>query len=817
VLPLRPDPCPPKTRDDLEWNRILQALGQRCVSSLGRKLAEGLGFAETRADARRWMDESRDAWRAFEAGQPVPVSDVPGAHEAIQRARVGALLIPAELRCIGRMLDAARSLRRFLSTRSSELRTLYDACSTDPSLDAVADEVLACFEEDGSLADRASPQLESLRESWRGMRRRMLTRMEDLMQRHEAVLQDRFVTEREGRWVLPIRADAHERVPGIVHATSGSGSTLFVEPRAVVPMGNRLKVLEAEIKREEDAICGHLTELIGDVFSSVDAARRALALADVRAATARLAHDLELTFPDLTDEPRLDLKSARHPLLMLDLMEKNEIGGTGRVVPSDIRVEASRALIVSGPNAGGKTIALKTLGLAALMARSGMPAPCAEGSSVGLFDVVLTDVGDDQNLHKNLSTFSAHVSNVATILQETERGALVLLDELAGGTDPREGEALAAGVIHSLCSRGGAVAVTTHYEGLKALALADGRFENASVGLDIGTMTPTFVLAAGVPGRSSALAVARRFGMPASVVEHAERFLSREDLNFEEVLRKLHDERAALTLAHESALARERDVERLRESLEAELATARARERRYLSEEASRVMDRLRDAREELRQAREKLKSKKADAPALRDVERAVDRVAEDLAVGGDLERYTLPQAAVDREPIQPRDLRRGVRVWVPRLRAEADVIEVLSDGAVRVAAGPLKLTVTASELRSALREPEPRKTDVRAPRNGTRVPDTVATPSPPAPIQVRSNTCDLRGLRVDDGISMATSFLDRALHEGHDVVFLLHGQGTGALRDAIREELQRTPYVTRFRGEESERGGDGVTVVWLS
>jgi DNA mismatch repair protein MutS2 len=768
------------------------------------------------------MAESEEAHRTLEAGEPLPVFELPGVREATDRARIGAVLAAHELLALGHMLEAARSLRRFLTTRKGELGALHQACSTDPTLDAVADDVLGCFEADGTLADGASPQLRELRGAWHATRQRMLARMEDLMQKHEAVLQDRFVTEREGRWVLPVRADAHERVPGIVHATSGTGATLFVEPRAVVPLGNRLKVLEAEVKREEEAVYARLTVRIADVFPSVEAACRALALADVRAAIARLAHDLDLRFPELIHEPRLDLRRARHPLLALDAFDADrsrpEGSRAGPVVPSDMCVEAGRAMVISGPNAGGKTVALKTMGLAALLARSGLPIPCDDDSKVGLFDVVLTDVGDDQSLQKNLSTFSAHVRNLASILDETSRGALVLLDELAGGTDPREGEALAAGVLHSLCSRGGAVAVTTHYEGLKALALADPRFSNSSVGLDLATMSPTFELASGVPGRSSALAVAKRFGIPTTVIEHAERFLTREDHDFEIVLKKLHDERAALALAREAAETREREADDVREALTAELAAARDRERGVLSEEARGLMERLRAARDDVAAARARLRSRSIEGPALRQAERVVERVAEEVAVGGALEPMVLSVSTEEREPVGPGDLRKGARVWVQRLRAEAEVVERFADGAVRVAAGPLKLTVPSSDLRAVARGgPTPKPAARPAPLTARSSRPTPARPGPFPPIQVKSNTCDLRGLRVDDGVSMATTFLDRALNQGQDVVFLLHGHGTGALREAIRGELERTPYVVRFRGEDPDRGGDGVTVVWLT
>jgi DNA mismatch repair protein MutS2 len=782
-------------------------------------LALHLPFAETREEARRFWAEGAEAKRALDEGRPLPLHEVGAVHESIERTRALGVLGPAELRGMGKMLETARGLRRFLTSRRADLPALFEACATDSALDAVAEGIAECFEPDGTLADRASPHLRELRAEWHAARARMLSRMEELMRRYEGILQDHFVTEREGRWVLPVRSDAHERFPGIVHTTSASGATLFVEPRAVVPMGNRLKVLEADVKREEEAVYARLTASLLDVLTSVEAAERALALADVRRATARLAADLDLAFPELVDEPRLDLVRARHPLLALDHFDAAAIRAATKgasapspVVPSDVAVASGRAIIVSGPNAGGKTVALKTVGLAALMARSGVPIACSPDSRVGLFDVVLTDVGDDQSLQKNLSTFSAHVENLAAVLRETTAGALVLLDELAGGTDPREGEALAAGVLDSLCARGGAVLVTTHYEGLKTLALVDPRFQNASVGFELATMTPTFELAMGGVGRSSALAVARRFGMPSTVIDRAERFLAREDRDFDTVVQKLNEERAALALAREAALEREREAQETKLRLEAALAEAREKQRQALTVEARELMERLRRAREELRGAQMKLRSKRLDAEGLREAERAVDRVTGEVAIGGPLDALVHEDAAEPRAAVRPALLRKGQRVWVPRLRAEAEVIETLPDGQVRVAAGPLKLTVASADLRSP--EPEPAPPAARA--GATKASKSESLPSRDPLIPVRDNTCDIRGLRVDDGVAMATTFLDRALNDGRSVVFLLHGHGSGALREAVREELTRSPYVARFRPGDPDRGGEGMTVVWL-
>ncbi len=817
---LRPDPCPAKTRSDLEWDRVLAALADRCEGPLGREAALALPFAETRHVARTWLAQAAEATRGLEERHPLPVASVTEVPEALERARIGGVLSPVELRAIGRMLESARVLRRYLASHRAKLPALFEACSTDPTLDDVADEVVRSFDPDGTLADHASSRLRDLRSEWHAARQRMLSRMEELMRRYEGVVQEPYVTEREGRWVLPVRSDAHERFPGIVHSTSSSGATLFVEPRAVVPMGNRLKVLEADVRREEEAVYGRLTALIADVLPSVEAARDALALADVRAATARLARDLNLSFPELVDEPRLELKRARHPLLALDFIEPRRggpatpEGAVAQVVASDVTIEAGRAIVVSGPNAGGKTVALKTMGLAALMVRSGLPVACAAGSIVGLFDVVLTDVGDDQSLQKNLSTFSAHISNLSAILLETAPGALVLLDELAGGTDPREGEALAAGVLDSLCARGGAVAATTHYEGLKTLALADARFVNASVGFDLSTMTPTFALIMGVPGRSSALAVARRFGMPSTVIERAERFLAREDRDFEAIVKRLHDERAALEMARAAADERERLADLARARLDSELEAAKQRENRALSEESRDLMDRVRKAREDLRDAQARLRAKKPDPLSVREAERAIDRVAGEVAVGSPLERYVSKADDSARPAIRTTDLRKGMRVWVPRLRTDAEVVDLPAGGEVRVAAGFLKLTVPVRDLRAAT-PTEP--VAARSSRPADRPAAAPASAVDEAPIQVRDNTCDLRGLRVDDAIALASTFLDRAHGDGRPVVFLLHGHGTGALREAVRRELATSPSVARFRAADPRDGGDAVTIVWLA
>lgn len=801
-----PEPCPTKTRTDLEWDRLLGALADRAFSAAGKRLAKTLPFARTYEVLQVSLGEVKEAVDLLRLGEPLPSPDVPDVAQALERARMGAALSNEELRAIGQCLREAARLRRFLTSRKHHIPLSLKACSTDPGLDDLERDIHRAFDPEGTISDKASPRLGELRTERRHMRDRLVRRLEEIMQQHSDILQDAFYTERDGRYVLPVRSDAHERFPGIVHATSSSGATLFVEPRAIVELGNRLKMVEAQVAYEEDLVRAALSEKIGNDIHNVEAAVAALAHADLRAASARLAKDLTLTFPDVprNGEPAIQLRNARHPLLALDGVN---------VIPSDIEVRAGRAMIVSGPNAGGKTIALKTLGLAALCLRAGLPVPADEGSTVAPFEVVLTDVGDDQNLHKNLSTFSAHVQNLAAILEETRPGALVLLDELAGGTDPREGEALAAAVLDSMVLRGGAVATTTHYEGLKALALADARFQNASVGFDLATMRPTFRLVMGIPGASSALSVARQFGIPNVVLERAATFLSQDAANFEEVVNKLHAERIALELAREAAKRATDAAQEKQRQLDAEVVRLQGIERGILTDAGRELFDSLKKARTTLRDVEAKLRGKPTSND-LRDAARAIDVAAKRITALEESEPLPLPDIPTP-GAMDPGSIRVGSRVYVPRLRTTADVTEVLADGKLRVTAGALKLTTTVDEVRSptAAGLPEKPRENIRGPVRRS-VFDAAADPDVPA--QTSDNTVDLRGLRAHEAVAMAEQFLDRSLGAGRKVAFLIHGHGKGALRDAVRDAIKASGYVAKSRPGEPREGGDGVTVVWL-
>lgn len=798
-----------KTLRDLEWARIVEAVAARCAGPLGAHLRE-LELAPDIAAARVAMDEAREALALYKDGDPLPLAGIRDVRASLDRvARSGVLDGPA-LRDVRSTLGAARVLRGFLSRRRDRAPALFAACPLDPTLDTLEDEIAAAIEADGTVSDRASPELRRLRAEVANLRARIVSRLEQILIEHADVVQDRFHTIREGRYVVPMRTDAHEKIPGIVHGTSGSGATVFVEPRALVEQQNRLTIALAETEAEQARILAQLSELVRERLPESRAAVDALDRADLRNASARLAADLRATVPELLAGAEIVVREARHPLLALEGIA---------VVPNDLALRAGHALVLSGPNAGGKTVALKLLGVLALMARAGLPVPAEEGAKIGFFDPILSDVGDEQSLQRNLSTFSAHIANLAGILAAAGSSAMVLLDEVATGTDPGEGAALACAIVETLCRRGAAVAVTTHYEPLKTMALADPRLRNASVGFDVERMAPTFHVRMDVPGASSALAVAQRFGLESVVIERARARLPEHARTFDDLVRRLEAQHDGL--ARERAeLAEERArLVKERARIDEELRKIRERERKKLGEETEKLVAVIRETRDEVRAARAAMrKAASSDAALVESAKAAVERAAQRLAPGGDLSEAAPDEAPPEKgRRADAASLAPGVRVYVPRLRAELEIVEGPSRGRVRVASGAVKLWVDVEEVRllpGAGAKPTPGGIDPpRAPKNEPR-----AGADEPLPLRTEANTLDLRGLRVDEAIALTESFLDRLYGEGERVGFLHHGVGTGALRDAIREHLRgATRYVRRFRPGEADEGGDRVTVVMIA
>lgn len=789
-----------KTLHDLEWPRIEAAV--RSYRRAPATVPFALGFTTTREDTERGLDETGEALSLIQLAEPLPLDGLRDIGQHLLRIERHGDLDVVSLNEVRLTLATARVLRKFLNARRASAPALCAACALDPTLDRLSDLLDDSFDPAGTLADHASAELKKLRIETRNLRAGLISRLEELVHKHAALLSDTFYTLRDGRYVLPVRSDAHERVHGLVHGTSASGATIFVEPRSLIQQGNRLKLAEGEQEREENRILAALSDELRQRHASVQAAYEALLHADLRNACALLCRALEMTRPVLSAAPSARLRAAKHPMLMLEGVA---------VVANDVEVHAGQALVISGPNAGGKTVALKLLGLSALMVRAGLFVPAADGSECGFFHTVLSDIGDEQSLEKSLSTFSAHVRQLQEILKVAGEGVLVLLDELAGSTDPDEGAALACAVTETLCERGAAVAVTTHYEPLKSRALADPRMRNASVGFDVASMSPTFSLRLDVPGASSALAVAERFGLPHAVIERAREIVPEQSKLFDSMVRKL-DAQLGEAEAQNRSLADElRSARIAREELDRELAAQKAREKKQLAEEARRLFETLRSARTELDRARKELRHDKKEEGALRDIARRLDRVSAEVAQSEDVRGLVEP-ARVDpaSHGLALEELVVGKRVYVPRLRAEVEIVEPPQKGRVRVAAGAMRLWVDVEDVRgvSAAAEVEkPARAQARERDAG-----------PPRPLTRSSdNTADLRGMRVDDALDLVESFLDRMYGRDERIAFIDHGVGTGALRDAVRQRLaQRSPYVESFRAGTPEEGGDRLTVVYM-
>lgn len=788
-----------KTLADLEWEQVEQAVAERCCGPLRERLVLALG--ETFEDTQRALAESAEARRFLDQGEPLPLEGISHIEPSLKHLEREGVLDGVALRDIRSSLRAAAALRRFLGQRKAMAPYLDRACSIDPTLEGLEEEVGMSVGEDGALLDSASAELARLRKEVGNLRGRIVRKLEELIQKRSAILQDSFYTLREGRYVLPVRADAHERFHGIVHGSSASGATIFVEPRELVERGNRLKMAQAELDREVRRILAALSDLVRQYVPQLRAAAEALDHADLRAASAKLAVDLNADFVELAEAPMISLREARHPLLVLRGID---------VVPNDVDLAGGQALVISGPNAGGKTVALKMLGLAALMTRAGLPFPARDGSVCGFFSPVLASVGDEQSLARSLSTFSAHLVTLSSVIEQAGERVLILLDELAGATDPEAGAALACAISRSLVEAGSAVAVTTHYEALKAVAAERDDMRNASVGFDFEKMEPTFRLKMGVPGGSNALEVARRYGIPNRVIEEARRILPEHSRSFETLVAKLETATQAALQEQEELKSERAQLIDAKAKLDTRRDELKAREARGLGREAERLVDQVREVQRRLETAKKELREK-VSTEALASAQATTADGGELLGEIDDL-RLSLEPEPIETEEIDPDTVTLGDRVWVQRLRSTAEVVETATRGKVRVSAGMMKLWVDVSDLR-AIKQ-------VLAPGPGASVRSSAISGQRPATtqtIRTSDNTLDVRGLRADDAEAMALAFLDRMYGSAEQSAFILHGVGSGALRDAIRGLLSRNDsYVDGFRTATQEEGGPQLTVVTL-
>ena len=795
---------PARTWSDLDWAAIQGRLAELTVGQDARELAADLGVLPDDVWAERQLEVEEMSGLLRRGAQP-PLAELPSLRHALVRARRVEALEPDDLLLVASALETAHRVRRHGASHEA-VAPRYAACTAwIADLTSLTSEIRRTFDAAGLIVDDATPELARLRRRARRLRDSILARMDRYLKtpRFEGILQDDYITLREDRYVLPVRAGERGDVPGIVHGASNSGATLFIEPEDLIPLNNDLQVAQAEVRAEERRVLVRLTRLVRDAVDPIELNADLLTWVDLTVAAARMAAELDATRARVAPDAPFALTRARHPVLALRALTE---GFT--VIPNDITLPpGSRALVISGPNTGGKTVILKTLGLFALMTRAGMLVPCEAGSSMPLFDQVWTDIGDGQSIQGDLSTFSGHVANIASFVEQAGPRSLILIDEIFAGTDPVQGTALSRALLGWLMQRGAFSVVTTHLEGLKSISFEDDRYACASMGFDIERFQPTYRLRIGTPGASWALRIAERLGMPSAIIRaaeagpegdttaEAEEKLVRMEQAWRDVLA---DREQARQLAAEASADRDRAA--------AELERARNREERAANEEATRLRRELSELRTQLREATRRLKAlgNREPGPISDDEQRAIDEARELARAVDERTRAALQPEQQATEGLTWADLSRHMDVWVVPFQMYGRIAEEPVAGQkVSVQMGAVHAFFTPDQLR---RGPGAARDDGR----------TAAQPQRHAAFRsaAPSRTLDVRGARVDDAVEQLDAFLEQAELSSMHEVLVIHGHGTGALKRALRSHLNTVRHPITSRPGEPGEGGDGVTVV---
>ncbi|WP_223646659.1 endonuclease MutS2 [Corallococcus sp. EGB] len=792
-----------RTLEDLGFSEVLRALTQRCRTEPGRERVLARPFLDTEAEVTEALALVDEARFLSQQQFSLPLGGVSDLRNAVGHAEKGGVLEPRQLIDAAQLLFAFARTREALDERKERVPRLAEISKRLPFLEAMARRLDQCFEPDGTLSDRASPELKEARDRARGLHRRIKTRLDEML--HDLTftskLRENYYTLRNGRYVVPVVSNYRAEVDGIVHNASQTGQTLFMEPQAMVGLGNDLAIAQSEVAEEELKVLQELSKLVGRESARILEGLEAVAELDEVEAIAVLSSDLDATTPTFVDVKELQLRSLRHPRLVLKGTE---------VVSNDVTLtEAARALVVSGPNAGGKTVTLTGVGLCALMLRAGLPIPVGEGSRMPLYRSVHSTVGDTQDLSQGLSSFSGHVTLLRDILSAVATDSLVLIDEIASDTDPREGAAIAIAVLEELLGKGAYVLVTTHLEELKALAHMDPRFLNARVGFDAKRMAPTFRLQMGASGQSSAIDVAARVGLPASVCERARELSLNAGGPLSKALAAAEEERRKLSEELEKARIAAKEAEALRAELEKQkVAFERERKGRMMqfNEDVHAASE---HAAQEVRDLLAKLRAEQNEK-ALSEARLQLQQRAEEAQKRAAAAKAELFQV----EAPGPANLKVGAWVHHSGLGRDVEILELTDGQAVVSAGGALKMRVPTTEL-SGSRGRKPQQTKFPERQKGEAALKRAASAAP-SQVEATNFRCDVRGMRADDALAELETFLDQGLRKGEEAALIIHGHGTGALKQAIRDHLAASPYIRMFRPGESHEGGDGVTVVSL-
>jgi DNA mismatch repair protein MutS2 len=837
-----------ETLNLLEWPRLCQHLSTFAATKMGTLAAQQLVASETQPETQvasvNLLAQTQEADWLEQHHNGLNFGGIRDVGAAVERAHRQGLLGGEELLAIATTLNGARQLRRTIDGQPPEdlpvLQALVAELSTHPDLEQ---QIYHCIDDRGDVTDRASPKLGGIRDRTKATRQDIQQRLQRILQRQAGAMQELLITQRGDRFVLPVKAPQKDSVPGIVHDASASGATLYIEPQSVVELGNRLRQLLRQEKTEEEIILRQLSEAVAAVYGGLTHLLAVVTELDLAHARARYSLWLGANPPRfIAPHEQITLRQLRHPLLVWQ--QRHEAGPA--VVPTNLLIRPElRVVAITGPNTGGKTVTLKTLGLAALMARAGLYVPAREPVEIPWFDQVLADIGDEQSIEQSLSTFSGHIRRIGRILtalgdvsdvgevggesdvgdvggESGERGidnhplpepssthspthipthsnTLVLLDEVGAGTDPTEGTALAIALLKHLAERARLTMATTHYGELKALKYQDARFENASVEFDEATLSPTYRLLWGIPGRSNALVIARRLGLNTAVVDEAAALMalgSQDDVN--QVIAGLEAQRRDQEDRSQAAADLLAATEKLHNEVQHRANLLRDREQDLKLQQQAAVQAAIAEAKRDIAKVIRRLQQGDATAQAAQQATAAVDAIAQNH----------LPAAAAPpAKPVYRPAV--GDRIRIPSLGQTAEVLTAPdSDHRITVRFGLMKTTVSLADIESLRGE----KAEVPV---KTKPADTVpaAQAGPPAPaIRTSRNTIDLRGMRVAE----SEAVIEEAIAQGSGALWIIHGHGTGKLKAGVHEFLKRHPQIQRFEPAAQADGGTGVTVAYL-
>lgn len=785
----------------LEFPLIRQMLAENTRFFRSRELAEAVTPLVHVEDVLRLQEETSEAADMLSTVGDIGLTGHQDLRPVLRRAALGGMLSGQELMSCVILLDSTWLARNVVVSMKDSAPLMIAIASDIPDLSDLREQVVKAITETGDVRDSATPRLGRLRSTAARSYQKLVRILERVASSTEvrSALQSPNIATRGDRLVLEVRTDRREVVQGIVHDVSNTGATLFVEPFRAVEPCNQWRETAAEAQREEERVLRHLSQLIGDQEELATTAIEAAADLDLITARARLARSMNAMRPETMpagSDPAARLSYARHPLLGEE------------AVPVSLNIGPGfRGLVVTGPNTGGKTVALKTLGLMALMHQTGMHLPVSDGTQLAVFSAVYADIGDAQSIERSVSTFSSHMGNVIDILHEADDHSLVLLDELGTGTDPEEGSALARAVLANLIERNIPVAVTTHHRAVAEFAGTHERMENASVELDSESLRPTYQFIMGIPGRSYAVHVARNLGLPEKVLEHAETFLDPGRAEAESLLDQIQRERDAVSEARLKAQADATAAEAARRDLERRLGQVTKQQEDMVYRTRMELRREADDVRRQLR----RIVSQAESGKSLANAQKAVNRLRASLA-----EPTWMPIAANEPESsggvaavVEEKPITAGDEIEIKGLNVRAKVISIKKDGTTDLQMGNARIQLNARQLRrvepTVETAPEPRDSGVK-----------VSRAEPRSSVEDTGNEMDVRGKRVAGIEDLVSGFVDRCAADGLQSCRIIHGSGTGALREAVRDVLSRMQQVTSFEPAAREEGGNGVTLVNL-